>query len=37
MGNASDDIKVQADAVTDSHADEGFVKAIECLTGWRGR
>ncbi|MGD8316719.1 MAG: Cof-type HAD-IIB family hydrolase [Myxococcales bacterium] len=29
MGNASDDVKSQADATTDSYNDEGFAKAIE--------
>jgi Cof subfamily protein (haloacid dehalogenase superfamily) len=29
MGNASDDVKAQADAVTDSYNDEGFAKAME--------
>jgi len=29
MGNASDDVKKQADATTDSYNDEGFAKAIE--------
>jgi len=29
MGNASDDVKAQAAAVTDSYNDEGFAKAIE--------
>jgi Cof subfamily protein (haloacid dehalogenase superfamily) len=29
MGNASDDVKKQADAVTDSYNDEGFAKAME--------
>jgi Cof subfamily protein (haloacid dehalogenase superfamily) len=29
MGNASDEVKAQADAVTDSYNDEGFAKAME--------
>jgi hydroxymethylpyrimidine pyrophosphatase-like HAD family hydrolase len=29
MGNASDEVKRQASAVTDSYDDEGFAKAIE--------
>ena len=29
MGNASDEVKAQASAVTDSYRDEGFAKAIE--------
>ena len=29
MGNASDQVKAQATAVTDSFADEGFAKAVE--------
>jgi Cof subfamily protein (haloacid dehalogenase superfamily) len=29
MGNASDDVKAQARAVTDSYNDEGFAKAVE--------
>ena len=29
MGNASDDVKAQATAVTDSYNDEGFAKAVE--------
>jgi Cof subfamily protein (haloacid dehalogenase superfamily) len=29
MGNASDDVKKQADATTDSYTDEGFAKAME--------
>jgi HAD superfamily hydrolase (TIGR01484 family) len=29
MGNASDDVKRQATAVTDSYDDEGFAKAVE--------
>jgi Cof subfamily protein (haloacid dehalogenase superfamily) len=29
MGNASDDVKKQADATTDSYNDEGFAKAME--------
>jgi hypothetical protein len=29
MGNASDEVKQQADAVTDSYNDEGFAKAVE--------
>jgi hydroxymethylpyrimidine pyrophosphatase-like HAD family hydrolase len=28
MGNASDEVKKQASAVTDSNEDEGFAKAI---------
>ena len=28
MGNASDDVKAQASAVTDSNEDEGFAKAV---------
>jgi hypothetical protein len=31
MGNASDDVKAQATAVTDSYNDEGFAKAMENL------
>ena len=29
MGNASDQVKAQASATTDSYNDEGFAKAIE--------
>jgi hydroxymethylpyrimidine pyrophosphatase-like HAD family hydrolase len=29
MGNASDEVKHQASAVTDSYDDEGFAKAAE--------
>jgi hypothetical protein len=29
MGNASDEVKMQAAAVTDSYNDEGFAKAVE--------
>ena len=29
MGNASDEVKAQAGAVTDSYNDEGFAKAME--------
>ena len=29
MGNASDEVKIQADATTDSYNDEGFAKAME--------
>ncbi len=29
MGNASDDVKKQADVTTDSYEDEGFAKAVE--------
>ena len=29
MGNASDDVKKQADATTDSYNDEGFAQAVE--------
>jgi hydroxymethylpyrimidine pyrophosphatase-like HAD family hydrolase len=29
MGNASDEVKAQASATTDSYNDEGFAKAIE--------
>jgi hydroxymethylpyrimidine pyrophosphatase-like HAD family hydrolase len=29
MGNASDDVKKQADVTTDSYNDEGFAKAME--------
>lgn len=29
MGNASDQVKSQADVTTDSYNDEGFAKAIE--------
>jgi hypothetical protein len=29
MGNASDEVKAQASAVTDSYRDEGFAKAME--------
>jgi hydroxymethylpyrimidine pyrophosphatase-like HAD family hydrolase len=28
MGNASDEVKAQASAVTDSNDDEGFAKAV---------
>jgi hydroxymethylpyrimidine pyrophosphatase-like HAD family hydrolase len=31
MGNASDEVKAQAAAVTDSYNDEGFAKAMENL------
>jgi Cof subfamily protein (haloacid dehalogenase superfamily) len=31
MGNASDEVKAKAGAVTDSYEDEGFAKAIETL------
>ena len=31
MGNASNDVKAQADATTDSYNDEGFAKAMERL------
>lgn len=31
MGNASDEVKRQADAVTDGYNDEGFAKAVEGL------
>jgi hydroxymethylpyrimidine pyrophosphatase-like HAD family hydrolase len=31
MGNASDDVKRQASAATDSYDDEGFAKAVERL------
>lgn len=31
MGNAGDDVKRQADAVTDGYNDEGFAKAVETL------
>jgi hydroxymethylpyrimidine pyrophosphatase-like HAD family hydrolase len=31
MGNASDEVKSKADAVTDSYDDEGFAKAVERL------
>jgi hydroxymethylpyrimidine pyrophosphatase-like HAD family hydrolase len=31
MGNASDEVKAKASAVTDSYDDEGFAKAIERL------
>jgi hypothetical protein len=31
MGNASDEVKAQATAVTDSYNDEGFAKAIEAF------
>jgi Cof subfamily protein (haloacid dehalogenase superfamily) len=31
MGNASDEVKAQAAAVTDSYNDEGFAKAMEAL------
>lgn len=38
MGNASDEVKAQASAVTDSFADEGFAKAMEKLVlGAAGR
>jgi hydroxymethylpyrimidine pyrophosphatase-like HAD family hydrolase len=29
MGNASDEVKKQASATTDSYSDEGFAKAME--------
>lgn len=29
MGNASDEVKAQAAAITDSYNDEGFAKAME--------
>jgi hydroxymethylpyrimidine pyrophosphatase-like HAD family hydrolase len=29
MGNASDEVKAQATATTDSYNDEGFAKAME--------
>jgi hypothetical protein len=29
MGNASDEVKARASAVTDSYRDEGFAKAME--------
>jgi len=29
MGNASDQVKAQASATTDSYNDEGFAKAME--------
>jgi hydroxymethylpyrimidine pyrophosphatase-like HAD family hydrolase len=29
MSNASDEVKAQASAVTDSYNDEGFAKAVE--------
>ena len=29
MGNASDQVKAQASATTDSYNDEGFAKAVE--------
>jgi hydroxymethylpyrimidine pyrophosphatase-like HAD family hydrolase len=29
MGNASEQVQRQADAVTDSYDDEGFAKAVE--------
>jgi hydroxymethylpyrimidine pyrophosphatase-like HAD family hydrolase len=29
MGNANDEVKRQADVVTDSYNDEGFAKAVE--------
>jgi hydroxymethylpyrimidine pyrophosphatase-like HAD family hydrolase len=29
MGNASDQVRAQADVTTDSYNDEGFAKAIE--------
>jgi hydroxymethylpyrimidine pyrophosphatase-like HAD family hydrolase len=29
MGNASDEVKAQASATTDSYNDEGFAKAME--------
>ena len=32
MGNASDDVKAQAAAVTDSNQDEGFAKAVQRFT-----
>jgi hydroxymethylpyrimidine pyrophosphatase-like HAD family hydrolase len=31
MGNASDEVKSEASAVTDSYEDEGFAKAVERL------
>ena len=37
MGNASDEVKAQAAAVTDSYNDEGFAKAMErCILGSPG-
>ena len=37
MGNASDEVKAQANAVTDSYNDEGFAKAMErCILGSPG-
>lgn len=33
MGNASAAVKAAADAVTDSHLDEGFAKAMETIVG----
>jgi Cof subfamily protein (haloacid dehalogenase superfamily) len=38
MGNASDEVKSKANAVTDSYNDEGFAKAVEryLLSGGRG-
>jgi Cof subfamily protein (haloacid dehalogenase superfamily) len=33
MGNASDEVKRQADATTDSYSDEGFAKAMERYHG----
>ncbi len=37
MGNASDEVKAQAAAVTDSYNDEGFAKAMErFILGFRG-
>jgi Cof subfamily protein (haloacid dehalogenase superfamily) len=37
MGNASDEVKAQASAVTDSYNDEGFAKAMErCILGSPG-
>jgi hypothetical protein len=29
MGNASDEVKAKASAVTDTNEDEGFAKAVE--------
>jgi hypothetical protein len=37
MGNASDEVKAQAAAVTASYNDEGFAKAMEALILGSGR
>jgi len=37
MGNASNEVKAQAAAVTDSYNDEGFAKAMEAFVLGSGR